>query len=67
MRWKINKDNYESGETRIVEGFLFFPLIIEGEKRWLEHAKWEEYVCTIYKVGSSGKIKYNWAVKRWID
>ena len=67
MKWNINKEGYEPRETRIVEGFLFFPMTINGERRWLEYAKWEEHVWRIYTTGNSEKIKYEWAINRWLD
>jgi hypothetical protein len=33
---------YRVGDTRIKSGFLYFPLSIYTEKRWLEWAVWEE-------------------------
>jgi len=67
MRWKINKEKHEMGETRIQEHFLFFPLTLHGERRWLERAKWEEQVCSIGTSGDSQKIKYGWTCNRWLD
>ena len=40
MRFKMEKRRL--GETRTVNGFLFFPKWIDGEMRWLEKAYWVE-------------------------
>jgi len=39
MRWKAKKKPTPAdGETRYVTKFLFFPLTLNGETRWLEIA-----------------------------
>lgn len=46
MRWieKEPKKRPDVGSKRINKGFLFFPLKIDKETRWLEYARWmEEY------------------------
>lgn len=45
------------GETRVRRGFLFLPMSIYGEQRWLETAEWEERM-------SSG---FNWIPTRWLN
>ena len=39
MRKQLPKDRTK----RIKTAFLIFPKTIDGEKRWLEKATWEEY------------------------
>jgi hypothetical protein len=51
MRWKAAK----RGDVRIRNKFLWFPVSINGEVRWLERATWEEeFVFTI------------WIKERWL-
>lgn len=45
------------GETRVRRGFLFLPMSIYEEQRWLEMAEWEERM-------SSG---FNWIPTRWLN
>lgn len=49
MRWKgKHKVNHKEGDKRIVRVFLFFPLKLEDEWRWLEKATIEQwYVETV--------------------
>lgn len=56
----------KQGQRRIVRKFLWLPLEIGGEMRWLEHATIEEQVQ--YFVGSfSGQDKgWGWVSVRWI-
>ncbi len=54
MRWKDNSP--KSGDTRNVCSFLLFPLKIDRETRWLEHATWKEEYC--------GGM---WFPSEWID
>jgi hypothetical protein len=53
MRWKEK----EFVDPRTVTQYLWLPLCIEGEWRWLEWATWEE------------KTTYNgtWERVRWVD
>lgn len=38
----MRKDDTHGGRQRIRHGFAFFPRIIEGQLRWLEHVTWVE-------------------------
>ena len=40
MRWK--QETFKHGDKRINQGFLFFPLNIDKDVRWLVRAVWEE-------------------------
>lgn len=45
------------GETRIREGFLFLPMHIYGDWRWLERATWKEQV----------NDDFHWIPVEWIN
>lgn len=40
MRWNIKQHNYE--DTRTIKKFLWFPILIDDELRWLETALIEQ-------------------------
>jgi hypothetical protein len=43
MRLKIGfEDNYKIGDTRIITKFLWYPLMINGEVRFLEKASYRQ-------------------------
>ncbi len=68
MRWfKGSAENTAAETTRIVEKFLWWPLSIGGEVRWLEKAKWweecEQYIYTYTGRESSRK----WEKVEWVD
>lgn len=72
MRTLLNKNQYELGEERIVNIFLFLPITLknkngEYETRWLEKTSYIEKVWRIYTSGNSNKIKYSWTSTRWAD
>jgi len=56
MRWKQT----QSSDIRIRSGFLFLPLCIGGEWRWLERATWEQEFYACYDGAG-------WENVRWID
>lgn len=47
MRWKQPKHN----DTRRINKFLWIPLELDGEKRWLEFASYDEYYSATYPTG----------------
>jgi hypothetical protein len=52
MRWRRPK----RGDKRVRRKFLWFPLELDGETRWLERASWdEEYGTTM------------WFPLRWVE
>lgn len=57
MRFKLPK----SGDTRVVEGFLFLPKEINDEIRWLELAYWEETFRATYM-----DARFKWRPDRWL-
>ena len=65
MRWtpiqvKLRRA-YQTNQYKIVRKFLFLPLYVNGETRWLEYATIE------YKVDySSMDAKYYWRAMRFI-
>ena len=50
MRWNAK---YQENDERILNVFLFFPRVINGDWRWWERA----YIKQIYYMG--------WMTKRW--
>jgi hypothetical protein len=48
MRW-FKK---QSGDRRIVQKFLWFPLTIDNETRWLEFARFEQEIKSTFIVSS---------------
>lgn len=62
MRFKLPSFEYPSrGDTKIKEKFLFFPKCIDGEVRWLEHAKYMvRYITSEY-------IWDHWSAVKWMD
>jgi hypothetical protein len=44
MRWNSEFRGPYFGDTRVREGFLFFPVTLNDETRWLEWARWEEFL-----------------------
>lgn len=72
MRFKIkqkpNEKNYL--ERRITRKFLWFPLQLDNEIRWLEFSNIEEevdYTINI-RATSDDKIRvYYWKKVRWVD
>lgn len=72
MRFKIpekpNENNYL--ERRIIRKFLWFPLQLQNEIRWLEYALIEEEVDYDINIRatSNDKIKvYYWKKVKWIN
>lgn len=56
MRWAKKKET----NTRIKRGFLFRPLDIDGDCRWLERAAWVEHRL-------SSKAGPRWEPTEWLD
>ena len=62
MRWK-NK-TYKVGDTKIVNKFLWLPLSINGETRWLERASYKAtYKLTGYDYPELEPIPVEWINK----
>ena len=66
MRWN-EKEQPNHGDTRIVEGFLWFPEKLNGETRWLEKAKWEEKAYGVQRVLTKESAGTRWYPVRWIN
>ena len=66
MKWK--RKLLVKGKLRNREGFLFLPKTINGETRWLCHAKWKQNVVEIYEYdGVCGPMPYlAWQDWRWL-
>ncbi len=67
MRKIIQK--YKKGDTKIETKFLWFPLTINNEKRWLEKATYElKYdVCNLKLTIFGIEEFYTWYYIRWIN
>ena len=59
------REKYMNGERKLVQKFLWFPLTIDGETRWLETAE------ILYKVKKGEdifcKAYYYWAPMKFIN
>ena len=68
MRWKESiEESPNDGETYIVEAFLWLPLTINNETRWLEHAKYKiKYYKFPYPELSYG-YRGGWEKIEWIN
>lgn len=56
-------DVRDVGRTRTIKKFLWFPLSIGNETRWLEKVTYQEIVelySREYKI-------YKWVPQRWVD
>lgn len=60
MRWLIPSEGV-ADQIRHRSGFLFFPMEIEKQKRWLEIATWEE----ISYIGILSR-KLRWLPTKWL-
>lgn len=58
---EIYKDSM-IGETRIIEKFLYAPVTIDSQTRWLEHVKIRQ-ICKYY----GEDYGYHWENYEWID
>ena len=65
MRWTPNQVKlrraYQTNQYKIVRKFLFLPLCIKGDARWLEYAT-IEYKADYF----SRDAKYYWRAMRFI-
>lgn len=67
MRWK-KKPSPNIRDRRIVEKFLWFPICLDQEWRWLEKAKIEQkYGPSQLDVLMGIGINYCWANMAWAD
>lgn len=67
MRIKY-KPTPKVGDKRTVSRFLLFPLEINNEIRWLEHATWEEERITIVRFFEVVAYPEDiWSETRWIN
>lgn len=60
----MRKEIPKLGDTRKRSGFLFFPMAINHERRWLEKATWIEKYCEIL-IGP--RIREIWHPIEWVD
>jgi hypothetical protein len=68
MRWKSKINFYPIvGTQRTVEKFLLFPTKIDGETRWMEHAKIIQMYFKIRTDFGSGESVYGWKNIEWVD
>jgi len=64
MRWKL-KPKPDFGDTRIITRFLFLPVCINKEYRWLERAKIKRRYSQWFD--SDGYSRGEWVNKAWED
>jgi hypothetical protein len=57
----------KQGETRVRSGFLWLPMTIDRETRWLERATWEERVSYYGPRGQCNVTSFQWNPDKWID
>jgi hypothetical protein len=62
MRFKV----YRVGETRVRSGFLWFTRTIGNERRWLENARWKEYLSSAPHTFCPGE-KPIWKGLEWLS
>lgn len=72
MRFKIpikpNKDNYNN--TRIIKKFLWLPMQLENELRWMEYACIQQVVDYEINIHTRSEDKtrvYYWRNLRWMN
>ena len=59
MRWKNKK--HKAGDTEVITKFLWLPLSIKGETRWLENASYKVvYKLTGYDYPELEPIPSEW-------
>lgn len=66
MKW-ISGVKEKAGTTRIVTKFLYAPLKIRGESRWLEKATWKEEVNQYVYINTGERSRRRWDKVCWID
>jgi hypothetical protein len=59
MRWQVKANNIEKGRIETLTKFLWFPMRIGDEVRWLEKATWER----IWKIDVDGNGR--WVGRKW--
>lgn len=66
MRWQRKQHRlHQLGERRTMKGFLYLPMRIGIETRWLERAVWEE---RCFATGGEANPGYHrWTLARWIS
>lgn len=60
MRWNIKQNQPEKGTIQTIKKFLWLPILIGTEYRWLEKASYEQ----IWKVDAEGNGK--WIKRKWL-
>ena len=68
MKWLSDPLEDKEGNQRVIEKFLWFPIKISGEWRWLEKCKilQEIRACDIGGSMEWGKYKRYWINIEWI-
>ena len=67
MKW-TQPPTPKPGQARTVRRFLWLPLTLQGETRWLERAEWVERRMQVHRY-SAGKWwpVHLWQPVRWND
>ncbi len=55
----------ESGTIRLVTRFLWLPLTINLETRWLERVTWEERAEHLARIFSKADAGWRWTKRQW--
>ncbi|MES9681768.1 hypothetical protein ABWK22_02385 [Gottfriedia acidiceleris] len=69
MRFINKSELLQVGQRRVVRKFLWFPVKLSNETRWLEHANIEQVVRNIDVGGSMewGNYKKMWRNLAWAE
>lgn len=66
MRFKhLPPRDDQENSTRVQSGFLWFPLTIAHETRWLERAKWVERL-TVFRA-EFDCTAHQWVAEAWVS
>jgi hypothetical protein len=68
MRWS-KKVYPDLGDTRTGAGFLFIPVMLGSETRWLEWAVWREQYTVVSDIVIDGEIVAltGWEKTNWVQ
>jgi hypothetical protein len=70
MRFGLKSKDEQQGNKRVIQKFLFFPLTLEHQTRWMEIVKIRQ-ICNFrqpaHLEGSDVESKYFWDNLEWVD
>ena len=70
MRWnKITANPIKAGDTRVINKFLFLPIEINKQSRWLEFVAIEQecYIGTCLVPDGMSYSCIKWKNKQWVN